>query len=150
MARSDKVPFRREFQITENGRVGSEEGFFVGDILSLHLDTSKDVSILVEGRVGKNNAWETVLKDSDKNHFPNIDIRSYEYIKISLFKIPSNGVRLTLFGYEQNIPLENILVQQVDRDFDISRENSHNLKHILDELKIMNKHLKAITGEDYE
>lgn len=148
MARSDKVPFRREFNITSNGFIGSDEGFFVGDILSLHIDiVDKQASLLVQGKVGRQGNWELINSKNNVKSLPNIDIREYEYIRIQAFDI-SSSTNIILFGYEQNILQEVLETVASDRDFNNNLEIKCLLVEIKKELVKLNLQMAEITGDE--
>lgn len=148
MARSDKVPFRREFRLESNGYVGSEDGFFVGDILSLHVDiVDKQAGLLVEGKVGRQGDWETISSTGNVKSLPNIDIREYEYIRIQAFNI-SSATNIILFGYEQNILQEVLETVATDRDFNNNIEIKCLLVEIKQELIKLNLQMAEITGDE--
>ena len=148
MARSDKVPFRREFRLESNGYVGSEDGFFVGDILSLHVDiVDKQAGLLVEGKVGRQGDWETISSTGNVKSLPNIDIREYEYIRIQAFNITSS-TNIILFGYEQNILQEVLETVATDRDFNNNIEIKCLLVEIKQELIKLNLQMAEITGDE--
>ena len=148
MARSDKVPFRREFNITRNGFIGSDEGFFVGDILSLHIDiVDKQASLLVQGKVGRQGNWELINSKNNVKSLPNIDIREYEYIRIQAFDI-SSSTNIILFGYEQNILQEVLETVASDRDFNNNLEIKCLLVEIKKELVKLNLQMAEITGDE--
>jgi len=148
MARSDKVPFRREFRLESNGYVGSEDGFFVGDILSLHVDiVDKQAGLLVQGKVGRQGDWETISSTGNVKSLPNIDIREYEYIRIQAFNI-SSSTNIILFGYEQNILQEVLETVATDRDFNNNIEIKCLLVEIKQELIKLNLQMAEITGEE--
>lgn len=148
MARSDKVPFRREFNITSNGFIGSDEGFFVGDILSLHIDiVDKQASLLVQGKVGRQGNWELINSKNNVKSLPNIDIREYEYIRIQAFDI-SSSTNIILFGYEQNILQEVLETIASDRDFNNNLEIKCLLVEIKKELVKLNLQMAEITGDE--
>jgi len=150
MARSDKVPFRREFNITSNGYVGNDEGFFVGDILSLHVDiVNKKAGLLVQGRVGRSGDWHTIASEGNSTGISNIDIRQYEYVRIEITNV-SNSTNVILFGYEQNVLQTNIETIATDRDFNINIQIKCLLGEIKDELIKLNLQMAEITGEDYD
>lgn len=148
MARSDKVPFRREFRLESNGYVGSEDGFFVGDILSLHVDiVDKQAGLLVQGKVGRQGDWETISSTGNVKSLPNIDIREYEYIRIQAFNI-SSSTNIILFGYEQNILQEVLETVATDRDFNNNIEIKCLLVEIKQELIKLNLQMAEITGDE--
>ena len=148
MARSDKVPFRREFRLESNGYVGSEDGFFVGDILSLHVDiVDKQAGLLVQGKVGRQGDWETISSTGNVKSLPNIDIREYEYIRIQAFNITSS-TNIILFGYEQNILQEVLETVATDRDFNNNIEIKCLLVEIKQELIKLNLQMAEITGDE--
>jgi hypothetical protein len=147
MARSDKVPFRREFTMTSAGYAGTAEGFFVGDILSLHIDFSTNsTSCLIEGKVGRQGIWETLAKNSGTGHFTNLDIRAYEYVRIQIFNIVSS-TNIVMFGYETNIDTEEVTIKYNDRDFlQLCRLTDSN-KNIEELLTKLNEYMEILTGE---
>lgn len=150
MARSDKVPFRREFNITSNGFIGNEDGFFVGDILSLHIDVvNKKAGLLVQGRVGRGGDWHTIDSRGNTTGLSNIDIRQYEYVRIQITNVKSS-TSVILFGYEQNVLQTNIETIATDRDFDINIQIKCLLGEIKDELIKLNLQMTDITGEEYD
>ena len=102
MARSDKVPFRREFSVTSDQWLASDDGFVVGDVLSLHVHVidGTDTGVLVEGRVGRTSAWTLLEKHTGSGHFPEIDVRDWEYVRIFASGVPSTGADFIIFGYD--------------------------------------------------
>lgn len=148
MARNDKVPFRREFTLTSNGYVGNADGFFVGDILSLHIDiVTVKAGVLVEGKVGRQGDWQRITNANNVNNIPNIDIRQYEYVRINLTNI-KNTTNIVLFGYEENIIQTNIETIATDRDFDINIQIKCLLGEIKEELVKLNQQMIEITGDE--
>ena len=148
MARNDKVPFRREFTLTANGYVGNADGFFVGDILSLHIDiVNVKAGVLVEGKVGRQGDWQRITNANNVNNIPNIDIRQYEYVRINLTNI-KNTTNIVLFGYEENIIQTNIETIATDRDFDINIQIKCLLGEIKEELVKLNQQMIEITGDE--
>lgn len=148
MARNDKVPFRREFTLTSNGYVGNADGFFVGDILSLHIDiVNVKAGVLVEGKVGRQGDWQRITNANNVNNIPNIDIRQYEYVRINLTNI-KNTTNIVLFGYEENIIQTNIETIATDRDFDINIQIKCLLGEIKEELVKLNQQMIEITGDE--
>lgn len=151
MARSDKVQFRREFTLTSNGYAGTSEGFFVGDILSLHIDILGDKNtFILEGRVGLANEWTTIVakaSDDSFRHYQDIDIRAFEYIRLELFGVSDTPVRTILFGYEHNAIQTEINTKASDRDFNISLNDSCTLSDIKEELVKLNQYMEIITGD---
>lgn len=150
MARSDKVPFRREFRLESNGYVGSEDGFFVGDILSLHIDVvNKKAGLLVQGKVGRTGDWHTIASEGNSTGISDIDIRQYEYVRIEATNIRS-FTNVILFGYEQNVLQTNIETIATDRDFNINIQIKCLLGEIKEELIKLNLQMADITGEEYD
>jgi hypothetical protein len=150
MARSDKVPFRREFTLTSSGYVGTSDGFFVGDILSLHIDINRpSVTFVMEGRVGIQGEWEKINLPTGTRHKAGVDIREFEYIRIEALNIRLN-TKITLFGYEDNVRIENQLVTLSEKDFNQLHDSRYLLEEIKDTLEKINRHMTIITGEDYE
>jgi hypothetical protein len=150
MARSDKVPFRREFNVTSNGYIGNEEGFFVGDILSLNIDVvNKKAGLLVQGRVGRSGDWHTIASEGNTTGISNIDIRQYEYVRIEITNV-RNSINVILFGYEQNVLQTNIETVATDRDFNINVQIKCLLGEIKEELIKLNLQMAEITGEEYD
>jgi len=147
MARSDKVQFRREFKIDSGGYLGGGfQGFFVGDILSMHIDLSSSASsILVEGRVGNSGDWELLRKTSQVYSLTNIDLRDIEYVRVYLVPIHSKGVRAVLFGYDS--PADRNTDKRDAETKHISLQQYSELTEIKDILLEMNTRLKIITGE---
>jgi hypothetical protein len=150
MARSDKVPFRREFTVSTNGYLGSADGFFVGDILSLHIAVlGDDVGILLQGKVGRTGEWQNISvlpSTDDKRHYNDIDIRAFEYFRLELFNVKAS-TDITLFGYENNIDKQINIVQLSDRDRDTVLSDSCTLKEIKEELLKLNQYMHIITGD---
>ena len=150
MARSDKVPFRREFTVASNGYIGNEEGFFVGDILSLNIDVvNKKAGLLVQGKVGRSGDWHTIASEGNSTGISNIDIRQYEYVRIETTNIRSS-TNIILFGYEQNVLQTNIETVATDRDFNINFQIKCLLGEIKEELIKLNLQMAEITGEEYD
>lgn len=148
MARSDKVPFRREFAFDSGGFIGPEDGMFVGDILSLHMDFSvKSISCLLEGKIGKQGIWENIGKDSGTGHYGSVDIRSYEYIRLSVFDV-TQPATVVIFGYENNVIQEEINIKYNDRDFMQLCKLTQASEDTRDLLIKLNKYMEIITGED--
>jgi hypothetical protein len=149
LARSDKVPFRREFTAATSGYVGDSEGFFVGDILSLHMDFNiPNASFLLEGKVGRKGVWENISKKKG-NHFPSVDVRAFEYIRLELIDVTASTT-VTLFGYADNIVTSEITTVAGDRDFLQLCTLTESNRHIEELLRTLNKHMEIITGEEYE
>jgi len=145
MARSDKVPFRREFTLTENSYAGDENGLFVGDILSLHIDINKPSGMFfVEGKIGRSGSWEQVALG---NNNEGIDIRAFEYIRIYVSGV-STSTTITIFGYPDNIIQQEVTVKATDNEVNRSIENNMLLCDIKDELKILNQYMSIITGDE--
>lgn len=150
MARSDKVPFRREFTLSSSGYVGSDDGFFVGDILSLHIDIdAASVSFILEGRVGNTGSWEKMNLPTGTTHKSGIDIREFEYIRLQLLNVRTD-TRVTLFGYEDNVRIDNQLVTLSNRDYNELCESKFLLEEIKNNLEKLNMHMAIITGEEHE
>ena len=148
MARSDKVPFRREFTLTSNGYVGNADGFFVGDILSLHIDiVDKTAGLLLEGKVGRQGNWELITSVNKVKSLPNIDIREYEYVRIQAFDIASS-TNVVIFGYEQNILQTALETVASERDFNTNMEIKCLLVEIKKELVKLNLQMAEITGDE--
>lgn len=148
MARSDKVAFRREFSITEPGYVGNESvGFFVGDILSLHIDFSRiGTAFILEGKVGRQGTWENIETGSKGSHFPDIDIRSYEYFRLCIIDV-TQPVNVIIFGYEENVIQKEITTKYNDRDFMQLCKMTQASEDMREELIKLNKYMEIITGE---
>ena len=148
MARSDKVPFRREFTLTSNGYVGNADGFFVGDILSLHIDiVDKSAGLLLEGKVGRQGNWELITSVNKVKSLPNIDIREYEYVRIQAFDIVSS-TNVVIFGYEQNILQTALETVASERDFNTNLAIKCLLVEIKEELIKLNLQMAEITGDE--
>ena len=148
MARSDKVPFRREFTLTSNGYVGNADGFFVGDILSLHIDiVDKSAGLLLEGKVGRQGNWELITSVNKVKSLPNIDIREYEYVRIQAFDIVSS-TNVVIFGYEQNILQTALETVASERDFNTNIAIKCLLVEIKEELIKLNLQMAEITGDE--
>lgn len=148
MSRSDKVPFRREFSMSSDGYVGSDEGFFVGDILSLHLDVNKpSIGFVLQGKVGRDGEWEKIKLESGTTHKADIDVRSFEYIRLEVLNI-NEETKVTLFGYENNTRIENQLVTLSDKDYKELCQSKFLLEEIRDSLGKLNIYMSIITGED--
>jgi hypothetical protein len=148
MARSDKVQFRREFTLTSNGYAGNSDGFFVGDILSLHVDIlNGNISYLIEGKVGREGEWRTIKSGSNERYIENIDIRAFEYVRVEISKITSS-TKIILFGYENNIVQESIISKLEGNELQFALESRDNLEQIVEELKKLNTYMSIITGED--
>lgn len=146
MARSDKVQFRREFTLTSNGYVGSSEGFFVGDILSLHVDfLGEEVSYLIQGKVGRQGIWVN-LPNKGHGHISDLDIRAYEYVRIEVFNIDTS-INVIMFGYEENVKQDSIIAKLSGNEERINLENNDNLKQIKNELIKLNQYMEIITGD---
>ena len=148
MARSDKVPFRREFKVAQNGFVGDSEGFFVGDILSLHIDVvNKQVNFFVQGKVGRHGDWEIITSKDNVKSLPNIDIREYEYVRIQALNVIAE-TEIIIFGYEQNVLQSNLETTLSDRDFNTNIEIKCLLGEIKNELIKLNIQMSEITGDE--
>ena len=148
MARSDKVPFRREFTLTSNSYVGNADGFFVGDILSLHIDiVDKTAGLLLEGKVGRQGNWELITSVNKVKSLPNIDIREYEYVRIQAFDIVSS-TNVVIFGYEQNILQTALETVASERDFNTNIAIKCLLVEIKEELIKLNLQMAEITGDE--
>lgn len=146
MARNDKVPFRREITITENGYVGTNSGFFVGDIMSLHVNTenNKD-SILVEGKSSVIGNWETLYRGYETK---DIDIKAWEHIRVSVtLGIGYTSSKIVLFGYELPIDKDIQITHPTDNNLRIELQNNDNLEAIKLELEKLNTYMAIITGE---
>lgn len=146
MARNDKVPFRREFTVTSNGYVGDSNGFYVGDIMSLHVDSSVDnTGFFVEGRTSTKTKWETIHINGEKR---DVDIREWEYVRVSV-KLPkaSTSITVVLFGYSIPVDKKEIITVSSEKDLHLALENNNNLKQILIELEKLNDYMSIITGD---
>jgi hypothetical protein len=147
MARSDKVAFRREFTLTTSGYVGDSTGFFVGDIFSLHVDILDGATtILAEGKVGREGDWETILTGPTQRHVAPLDIRSYEYVRVQIFKI-TKTTQVILFGYDAPIVQKQIVTEAGERDFTHILNAVCDIAEIKNELKTLNKYMEIITGD---
>jgi hypothetical protein len=150
MARSDKVPFRREFILSAPGYAGSDEGFFVGDILSLHIDIDRSsVTFILEGRVGRDGVWEKMNLPTGTTHKAGVDVREFEYVRLQVLNVRTD-TRVTLFGYENNVRVENQLVTLSNRDYNELCESKFLLEEIKNNLEKLNMHMAIITGEEHE
>jgi hypothetical protein len=151
MARSNSVAFRREFTLTESGYAGSADGFFVGDIQSLHIDFSKNqVGVLLEGKVGKSGDWEFILKNTNVGFIRDIDISPYEYVRVNIIPINIPSVNIVLFGYEP-APKSQIQTVTLTPEETFANHQMLNIQEqMLFTLKGIEFHLSLITGEKYE
>lgn len=146
MARSDKSPFRREIVVTSSGYVGDSNGFYVPDIMSLHVDSSvENTGFFVEGRTSVKTKWETIHLDGEKK---DIDIRAWEYVRVSV-TLPTSAISATivLFGYGIPVDRKEIIAISSKKDMDLNIENNNNLKQILTELQKLNMYMSIITGD---
>jgi hypothetical protein len=150
MARNDKQPFRREFTTTGSGFVGSEVGFFVPDILSLHLTISaKFDRVIMQGKVGDGN-WQTIpLEDNtgDYLHFNNLDISPYEYVRFNGYCEKNEIREVIFFGYKHNPTTDKVTTIASDLDFKQNLEANYTLKEIKEELVKLNNYMYIITGD---
>ena len=150
MARSDKAPFRREGTMTSSGFFLSSDGFYVGDIRTLHMDilNGNETSYLLEGKAGRTGEWQRVQGQSLENrHFKDINISSYEYIRLRLYDVKGN-VEIVIFGYEGN-PVQSKL--NVVQNKDIITHNIEMLcllNDMKEELKKLNIYMSEILGEE--
>jgi hypothetical protein len=150
MARSDKVPFRREFTMTSSGYAGSSDGLFVGDVLSLHIDIDQpSVTFLLEGKVGRSGDWEKVDLPTGTRHKAGVDVREFEYVRLEVLNV-RKATRVTMFGYENNVRVENQLVTLSNRDYNELCESKFLLEEIKNNLERLNMHMAIITGEENE
>jgi hypothetical protein len=144
MARNDKVPFRREITVTENGYVGNSTGFFVGDIMSLHVNTEHTTDDLtVQAKSSVSGTWETIYSGPETE---GIDIRMWEHIRV--FINISNGTsQVVLFGYD--LPVDSVkTVNLNEKDSSNVFYNNIVTEKILKQLEIMNIHLGILTDLD--
>lgn len=146
MARSDKVPFRREYTFSEDGILTADQGEFVGDILSLHMSFSRPTSYKLEGKVSRDGAWNTLSQGTSLS-VDNVDLRPVEYIKLTIVEVDET-TSVTLFGYNDDIAKDIIMVTKVGDELDRDIENTNRLTEIRDELRKLNLYMSIITGED--
>lgn len=148
MARSDKVQFRREFSLSNEGYVGTSEGFFVGDIMSLHVSIIDGTpSHLLQGKVGRKGEWVNICSGDQTRHIPNIDIRQHEYVRLFISSISTEAI-VTLFGYEAPVDkdVQAISIEEYHKNNILDQNDL--LYSILDELKGIKLHLQCITDEE--
>jgi hypothetical protein len=145
MARSDKVPFRREYEFSSDGYLTESDGEFVGDILSLHLEFDRDTSYKVEGKVGITGKWRT-LSSGRSLVKDNIDLRSVEYVRVSVFSVET-GTNAFLFGYEDDAAKHVLSVKTVGAELDRSICDSKNMEKMVEELKKLNTYMSIIVGD---
>jgi hypothetical protein len=149
--RSDIAPFRREQTMTGSGFfLDQRDGFYVGDIKTLHMDilNGNETSYLLEGKVGRKGEWQTVSGDSLENrHFKNIDISSYEYIRLRLYDV-THSVDIVVFGYTNNPILTELKIKEEQSVLERNTEILCILEDIRDELKKNNIYMSEILGDE--
>lgn len=151
MARSIEAPFRREYTFSNSGIVTPEGGIYIGDIKTIHIGISPTSAAdgLIQGKIGRQGEWFVVPFTIEEGRTGPIDVSHVEYIQLNATKV-AQTTTLSLFGYYDLTDDEIIEVKNTTRDFNIAKENLCVLEDIRKELKTMNKHLKEITGENYE
>ena len=148
MSRSDKVAFRREFTKIDSGYVGTEDGFFVGDIITLHIDSSEiNVTIVVEGKVGRTSDWEPIISYRSINQCQSTDIRNVEYVRVSVFSI-AQSTDIVLFGYPVPIFRDEITTIQTTEQKVLEQEKHEELCKIKEELIKLNQYMSIIVGDE--
>jgi hypothetical protein len=150
MARSDKVKFRREYTVSSGAYLGdSINGFFVGDVLSLHIDLDlPSSSVLIEGRIGTSGPWVFLRKATGEVHIGDVDLTQMEYFRINVVPLTGVPIKVIMFGYDNPVQSGKTLTEKDDRDFDLDIKNQQLLEEIRDSLQSINTHLSFITGED--
>lgn len=146
MARSDKIPFRREFTITSSGFLGDANGFYVGDIMSMHINSSVNTTgFSVQGRSSIKHNWETIHKNGE---LQDLDVRQWEYIRVDAFLL--SGVAsdtIILFGYDLPRDKDIQITQTVGPDLNYMSDTAQCLKEIREELYRLNRYMEEIVGE---
>ena len=151
MARSDKVKFRREFTILTNDRIGGDQGIFVGDILNLHLSIQRpnNLVFIVEGTIGRTCPWEVLTIDIDSDGHNTIDIKTVEFIRITIADFSAaDASLLVLFGFDLDIPPDVQEISFADKELVLQHEIKDLLSDILCALELNNKQLAIITGDE--
>lgn len=150
MARSDKAPFRRSADVSSDGYFLQSEGFYVGDIRTLHMDlidSNTNITYVLQGKVGREGVWQEI---SDAiitaKHFKNLDVSSYEYVRLKLLNV-SSTVTVTIFGYEGAAIANEVSIK--DSQAAINRDSAllDEVCSIKDEIKKIVIYMEEILGD---
>lgn len=150
MARSDKAPFRRELIMTEDGYFIHDEGFYVGDIKTIHINilNGQDSNYKIEGKVGRSGDWQRIFTTSkSQRHIPNIDISEFEWVRLEVFGI-DEATEVIMFGYKEATALKEMPITFNENDLNRNIDQVCLLKDIKEELQKLNIYMELITGEE--
>lgn len=151
MARSDKAPFKREFDFNVAGILGGGEGMYVGDIKTIYIDMNpiNTATGFIEGKIGRDGKWFKVPYSLDEGRSGAVDVTEVEYIKFVVDTV-QESTSINMFGYydaPQNKEIE-ITFKEADQNRNI--EQLCTIIDIKEELIKLNTYMKIITGEDIE
>lgn len=146
MARNEKIPFSKEFDVSSKGYIGDETGMYVPDILSLAIDITegKVADVIVYGKISAGGDWNSVYSKTKISKVSRLNISEYSYIKV--YVKTTKPIRVVLFGYHY-LENENPVISLNEKDSERLFMNNVYLKDIIVELKAMNEKLNIIIEE---